>query len=107
MKNAVLILFIMVLSNFSYGAPIRGLGKASEWGANNNQGMSRACDKAKERVMEVINTKTRCTGINNLSLSVKKCVKGLAATPQEVQKYANINDGDYEYSVSYEYSCDK
>jgi len=106
MKNAVLILFIMVLTNFSYGAPIRGLGKASEWGANNNQGMSRACDKAKERVMEVINTKTRCTGINNLSLSVKKCVKGLAATPQEVQRYDNISDGDYEYSVSFEYSCE-
>jgi hypothetical protein len=105
MKKSVLMLFILLLSNSSYGGS-RGLGKVQEWGANNNQGMSRACERAKERMMEVINTQSTCAGNNSLSLSVKKCVRGLAATPQEVQKYANIKDGDHEYTVSYEYSCD-
>lgn len=105
MKLISLLSLFLVLSTFSMSASAQAWGKITEWGQATSLGMTRACLMAKRRAFEDLMSQVRCTNSYNISFQIKNCIKGRAATSEEVAKYSNIKNGDFEYTVEYNYTC--
>ncbi len=99
MKFFVISILTLSVANFAFAG---GMSKSGAWGSSSEDGSISACRENYNRITDGLAMGCRSKG---LSVQFSPCMRIREATPDEVQKYANIQKGFFLFETTATWDC--